>query len=197
MNYPLGSFGFGAAIRRVRLAYIQRTRGGTGVARAMGVKVGEGCRIYTRNFNGEPWLVTIGDRVTVTAGVSFITHDGATWLIRDDKGRRYRFAPIEVGNDVFIGLNSILLPGVKVGDRCIIGAGSVVTKSVPSGYVVAGVPARIVGLFDVYREKALATFASESDMRGATARQRIDAILHRDLAPEIPIPKHLEPAQIQ
>jgi acetyltransferase-like isoleucine patch superfamily enzyme len=187
MRNPLHFLGLGAFLERVRLTYIQHTRGSVAVARAMGVNIGEGCRIYTRNF-GDAWLVTIGNRVTVTAGVMFITHDGSTWLIRDEKGRRYRFAPIEVGDDVFIGVNAILLPGVRVGNRCIIAAGSVVTKSVPSGYVVAGVPARVVGRFDSYEAKVLATCASGASMCGATERERIDAIVHREPASEMPIP---------
>src|SRR5437899_2934962 len=96
---------------------IGQLRGGDHAARWLGVKVGQDCRIYSRHFGSEPWLVTIGSRVTVTWGVLFVTHDGSTWLIRDDRGRRYRYARIEVGDDVFIGLNSILLPGVRVGNR--------------------------------------------------------------------------------
>lgn len=153
-------------------------------ARALGVKVGQGCRIYTRNFGSEPWLIKIGNRVTITADVMFITHDGATWLVRDEKGRRFRFAPIEIGDDVFVGVRSIIMPGVRIGNRCVVGAGSVVNKSVPSGFVVAGVPARIVGRFEDYEEAALRTLISEKDMRGENEQDRINsAPLH--WAPEM------------
>jgi hypothetical protein len=47
--------------------------------RRLGVKVGEGSRIYTF-LSGEPWLVSIGNRVTVTPGMDFITHDASSWL---------------------------------------------------------------------------------------------------------------------
>jgi acetyltransferase-like isoleucine patch superfamily enzyme len=142
-------------------------------ARAMGVKVGQGCRIYTRNFGSEPWLITIGNRVTVATEVIFVTHDGATWLVRDEKGRRFRFSPVEIGDDVFVGVRSIIMPGVRIGNRCIVGAGSVVNKSVPSGFVVAGVPARIIGQFDDFEERALRTFISEAEMVGKNLKDRV------------------------
>ena len=155
----------------------------TYATRALGVTVGEGCRIYTYLFGTEPWLVTIGNRVTVTAGCEFITHDGSTWLLRDEKGRRYRYAPIEVGDDVFIGLKTLVLPGVRIGNRCIIGAGSVVNRSIPSGSIAAGVPARIIGSFDEYERRQLANLASQQDMRGATYRERVEAILDHTPTP--------------
>ncbi|MFZ4105144.1 acyltransferase [Flavobacterium sp.] len=53
-------------------------------------------------------------------------------------------APIEIGDDVFIGANSIILKGVKIGDRSVIGAGSVVTKNVPENQIWAGNPAKFI-----------------------------------------------------
>jgi acetyltransferase-like isoleucine patch superfamily enzyme len=163
----------------------KQLRGGVYATRRLGVKVGEGCRIYTHHFGTEPWLISIGDRVTVTAGVKFITHDGSTWLMRDEKGRRYRYARIEVGNDVFIGLDSILMPGVRIGSRVIVGAGSVVTKSVPDGCLVAGNPARLLGRYDEYRKRVLEQYACAADMKGKTYRERIDSVVERSLRPEL------------
>lgn len=162
-------------------------KGSTYAGRAQGVKIGEECRIYT-SFGNEPWLISIGDRVTVTSGVQFITHDGATWLLRDAKGRRYRYAPIEIGSDVFIGANSIILPGVRIGNRVIVAAGSVVSRSIPDNCVVAGVPARFVKTFDEYESRGLASFRSDADYRGKTRRQQIDTIVDQAMAPEIPVP---------
>lgn len=139
-------------------------KGGDGYARSIGVKVGNGCRIYTRQFGSEPFLVSIGNRVTVTSGVQFITHDGSTWLVRDEKGRRFRFSPISVGDDVFIGVNSIVLPGVKIGSRCVIGAGSVVTRSIPDDSVAVGVPAKVIGSYGAFKDKVLSTCISERDV---------------------------------
>ncbi|WP_350016677.1 acyltransferase [Rhodanobacter sp. IGA1.0] len=151
-------------MKKIILVLLARLRGGVWLARKLGVSVGEGCRIYTRQFGSEPFLVTIGKRVTVTSGVQFITHDGSTWLIRDVKGRRFRFAPISIGDDVFVGVNSIILPGVRIGSRCIIGAGSVVTRSVPEGSVAVGVPAKVIGTFDQFEAKALRFYVSERDV---------------------------------
>ena len=57
--------------------------------------------------------------------------------------------PIAIGNDVWIGVNAVILPGVTIGDHCIIGANAVVTKDVESGKIVAGVPAKVIGLRQV------------------------------------------------
>ena len=163
-------------------------KGSTYAARASGVKLGEGCRLYSSNFGGEPWLISIGDRVTVTSGVQFVTHDGATWLLRDEKGRRYRYAPIEIGSDVFIGASSIILPGVRIGNRVIVGAGSVVNRSIPDNCVVAGVPATFIRTFDEFERRGLEEFHSDADMKGETRRERVDSIVDETMAPEIPVP---------
>lgn len=93
------------------LAYFM-AKGSVAYARKKGVKVGENCRIYIKNWGSEPFLISIGDHVTVTSGVKFITHDGSTCLVKDEQGKRYqRFAPIQVGSHVFIGVNSIIMPG--------------------------------------------------------------------------------------
>jgi len=104
--------------------------------------------------SSEPELVTIGDRVTISSDVLFITHDGVGWLFRNDQDRRhYWLAPITIGSDVFVGARATLLPGVEVGDRCVVAAGAVVTKSVPAGSVVGGNPARIIGRYDELEAK--------------------------------------------
>ena len=136
------------------------------IARKIGVRFTsepgkERCRILSEPlgvFGSEPYLITIGERVEITAGVRFITHDGAAWCLRND----IRFAdldlfgPIKVGNNVFIGNNAIILPGVTIGDNVIIGAGAVVTKDIPSDSVAAGVPARVIKSLLDYAEKASA-----------------------------------------
>jgi hypothetical protein len=91
--------------------------------------------------------------VTVTSGVRFVTHDGGVWVFRDALPDIDVIAPIVVGNNVFIGINSVILPGVTIGDDCVIGAGSVVNRDVPRGTVAAGVPARALGPIERYREK--------------------------------------------
>lgn len=159
--------------------------GGSSAGRYRGVSIGSDCRIYTCSFGSEPWLIRIGNWVTVTRGVQLLTHDGPTCLATGEKGRRYHYAPIEIGDDVFIGIRAILMPGVRVGDRCVIGAGAVVTRSVPSGCIVAGSPARIVGRFADLMQSNLKNRPCAADMKGRTYRERIDSVLD-GFRPEIP-----------
>jgi maltose O-acetyltransferase len=64
-----------------------------------------------------------------------------------------KVANVYIGNKVFIGAGSVILPGVKIGDEVVIGAGSVVAKDVPSKSVVAGVPAKVICSLDDYLNK--------------------------------------------
>jgi Acetyltransferase (isoleucine patch superfamily) len=123
--------------------------------RQQGAKVGERCRIYITSLGSEPYLVSIGDETLISPGVSFITHDAGTWVFRTEHPLAGRFGRITIGTRVYIGLRSILLPGITIGDRAIVAAGSVVTKDVPAGTVVAGVPARVIGTVDEYMRKTL------------------------------------------
>lgn len=85
-------------------------------------------------------LITIGDNVTFAPRVHVLAHDASTKI---DLGYT-RIALTRIGNNVFIGAGSIIMPGVSIGDDSIVGAGSVVTKDVGQGMVVAGNPARFV-----------------------------------------------------
>lgn len=134
------------------------------IAKIEGVKVGKNCRIYTRSFGSEPWLIEIGNNVTLTSGVKILTHDGSTWLMRDHKGRRFLYRKTLIKNNVFIGVNSIIMPGVIIEDNVIIAAGSVITKSVPSGVIVGGNPAKIIGDYEAYKENALSNYISEFEI---------------------------------
>ncbi len=144
---------------------IFRLVGGVAHARYRGVTVGNNCRIYIRQFGTEPFLITIGNRVTITSGVQIITHDGSTALIRNDAGRRYlRYANVKIGDDVFIGINSIILPGITIGSRVVIGAGAVVTRDIPENSVAVGNPARVVGSFDSFKSRVTSSFINEREL---------------------------------
>ncbi|MET0862962.1 MAG: acyltransferase [Nakamurella sp.] len=164
---------------------LKRLRGQEYAARAMGVVIGDDCRILSDVVTTEPWLISIGDRVTVSSRVAFTTHDGTGWLFRDDRGRRYRYAPIKVGSDVFIGAGAIIMPGVEIGDRCVVGIGSVVTRSVPSGTVVAGNPARPISSYDSLYER-MRDWPSSNQLRGRSYRERVDSIAEQVSGPEPP-----------
>jgi carbonic anhydrase/acetyltransferase-like protein (isoleucine patch superfamily) len=156
------------ALSRVLTLLRFALRGGVYAARAQGVRIGEGCRIYISQFGSEPFLIQVGSRVTITSGVRLITHDGSTALVRDTAGRRFqRYGPISIGDDVFIGINSIVLPGVSIGSRVVVAAGSVVTKSIPDGVVVGGNPARVIASFDEYSDRVRRTAVHDSELDGA------------------------------
>jgi len=104
-------------------------------------------------FGSEPWLISLGDNAFITAGVQFITHDGGTLILRKEIPDLEWTAPISVGDDVYFGVRAVILPGVTIGNRCIIAAASVVTKDVPDNSVVGGVPARRISSVDEYMEK--------------------------------------------
>jgi len=148
-------------------------------ARHLGVRIGRNCRILCTPecFGSEPWLVTIGDDVTVAAGVRFLTHDGSGWLIKDENGRRFRYRPIQIGSRVFVGIGAVLLPGVVLGNRVIVGAGSVVTKSVPDGMLVAGNPARCVGEFADFEKQALAQWVTAEGRAGKGFQEWVNSVV--------------------
>lgn len=91
--------------------------------------------------------VTIGDNVLIGSGCLITDTDAhpIDWRDRrENQNEQTLCAPIVIGNDVFIGARCIILKGVTIGDRAVIGAGSVVSKDVPEDCVVAGNPARVV-----------------------------------------------------
>lgn len=119
------------------------------------MKIGNNCKILTSkwSFGSEPYLIEIGNNVEVTNGVRFITHDGGAWIFREKDPTLDIFGKIKIGNNVFIGLNTIILPNVEIGDNVVIGAGSIVTRDIPTNTVVCGIPARVITNVEDYYQK--------------------------------------------
>lgn len=123
------------------------------IIRKQGVEIGSGCEIYRDvYFGSEPYLIKIGNNVRLTSGVKFCTHDGGIWTLRKMKLAENAdiFGKIEIGNNVHIGWNTIIMPNVKIGNNCIIGCGAVVTKNIPDNSIAVGVPAKIIKTVDEY-----------------------------------------------
>ena len=110
--------------------------------------IGDNTVIYSPNYcvidQTRPWMIEIGNNVSITTGVTILTH-GYDWSVfkgmyGDVLGSAGR---VKIGDNVFIGMHSTILKGVTIGDNCVIGAGSVVTKDIPSNSVAVGNPCRV------------------------------------------------------
>lgn len=151
-------------------------------ARNLGMTVGENTRfVGSSQFGSEPFLISIGRDCLITDGVTFITHDGGIQVpfIRDGLpsldvyGRKSTFKSITIGDNCFIGIGAILLPGTEVGDNSIIGAGSIVRGKFEPGAVIAGNPARQVSTVEEYFAKNAEHVIEFTGSESADARRRI------------------------
>jgi acetyltransferase-like isoleucine patch superfamily enzyme len=143
-----------------------------------GLQIADDCRmIDVPNFGSEPFLVTIGKHVTISSRVSFITHDGGTWVFREQE--RYRdvikYGRIVIHDNCFIGYGCVIMPGVSIGPNSVVAVHSVVTKDVAPDTVVGGVPASVLMSTQEYAEKALAE--SPDYDRAAYRRDKVAELL--------------------
>jgi len=110
-----------------------------------GLKIGNNCYVNINFFVQASGRVTIGNDVLIGPGTYIIsenhTFGNLKKLIRNQDIEK---APVLIGNNVWIGVGVIILPGVTIGDGCVIAAGAVVTKSFPKNSVIGGVPAKII-----------------------------------------------------
>lgn len=126
--------------------------------RKKGVSIGDDVRFYSPANSivdiSAPWLLSIGNHVRITHGVIILTHDYSWSVMKKLDGSILGAqSPVKIGNNVFIGMNSVITRGVSIGDNVIIGAGSVVTKDCESNSVYAGNPAKKIMSIEEYREK--------------------------------------------
>lgn len=119
-------------------------------AKILGVKIGSDCRLINVSYGSEPYLISIGNNVSITCS-RLETHDGGIWVFRQQQPKIDRIKPIKIGDNVFIGYGCIIMPGVTIGDNVVVGAGSIVTKSIPSHHVFAGIPAKKIKTLDDYK----------------------------------------------
>lgn len=128
-------------------------------AKKNGVILGENVRITGKtDFGSEPYLIKIGNHVCIT-GANFINHDGAAWVIRGmrpDVKNLVGYGRIEIKDNVFIGKGTTILRGVTIGENTIVGACSLVNKSLEPNSVYGGVPAKRICSIEEFTEKFIA-----------------------------------------
>ena len=127
--------------------------------RSEGMRIGTGTKLFSKPSAvlidlTRPWLIDIGQNVQITIGVKILTH-GYDWSVLKGKyGEVLGSAgKVTIGDNCFIGMNTVILKGTTIGNNTIIGAGSVVTGGYPSDCVLAGNPAKVICSLDEYREK--------------------------------------------
>lgn len=96
-----------------------------------------------------PWLISIGDDVTISTNVTILAHDASTNIVKCGT----KLGRVSIGNNVFIGTGTTILCNVRIGDNVIIGARSLITCDLPANGVYAGVPAKRICSIEEYRDK--------------------------------------------
>lgn len=140
--------------RKIINLYRQNVWSPERLARYRGVSIGKNCNIQKVSFGSEPFLITIGDHVQITNGTKIFTHGGA-FILRKKYPDMDFFGKVVIKNNVYIGNNCLIMPGVTIGSNVLVAAGSVVTKSVPDNVVIAGNPAKVICGIDAFEKKML------------------------------------------
>ncbi len=107
-----------------------------------GLKIGKNFQLERNSFidSSFPWLIEIGDNVTIAPDVLVLSHDGSTKNLTGYT----KIGKVKIGDNVFIGSKSIILPNTKIGKNSVIAAGSIVVGDVPDNVVVGGQPAKVI-----------------------------------------------------
>lgn len=120
--------------------------------RRRGVKIGDNVELYNCEVDyGHGYLIEIGNNVTITHS-AILSHDAST-----KKFVGYsKIGKVKIGNNVFIGHGSVVLPDVTIGDNVVVGCNTVIRRDVPDNCVVSGNPAKIICSIDEFKEKHMA-----------------------------------------
>lgn len=113
------------------------------------VHIGRGVSLDPSHCN----LLTLGDDVVFAPNVIVLTHDAA--LRRREGVKLTKLAPVVIGSRVFIGANSVVLPGVSIGNDVVIAAGSIVRTDVPSNTLAGGNPAQPIMTLEEFEDRQI------------------------------------------
>ena len=136
--------------------------------RSIGVQIGEGTIFFNPMTvtiaEGEPFMLTIGKNCQITGGVSIVTHDygwAVTKAVYGDVLGSER--PVEIGDNVYIGMNATIIAGAKIGNNVIIGANSLVSKDIPDNCVAVGNPCRKIYSLEEYHKRRVSVQLEEAE----------------------------------
>ena len=122
--------------------------------RSKGIKIGDNCHIYTNAIDVDHgYLIEIGNNVTISHA-EIQAHDASTKKILGYS----KVGRVVIGDNVFVGTRAIILPGVRIGNNVVVGAGSVVSCDIPDNSICIGSPARVVDTYENFKKKNKALF---------------------------------------
>lgn len=119
------------------------------------VSVGAGTWIGPLTLLDGTGGLTIGDHCSISAGVQIYTHDTVKWALSDGQADPER-APVAIGDGCYIGSQTVISKGVRIGDHAVVGACSFVDRDIPAYTVAVGVPCRPIGKVSVGADGSVA-----------------------------------------
>lgn len=147
--------------------------------RKKGIKIGENMFITDGDLRTididltRPSLIEIGNNVRLNRNLTILSHDFAAYVLRN---KYHEFIPssgrVKIGDNVYFGRNCTIFKGVTIGDNCIIGFGSIVTKDIPENSVAIGTPAKVVCSLDDYYEKRKKLCIEEAFVYARSIKER-------------------------
>lgn len=179
--------------------------------RSKGIQIGDGTHIDADSCTIDitrPSLVTIGKNCFINRNFTLLTHDWTSFVFINSRRNFVNCSGrVVIGNNVSFGQNVFVLKGVEIGDNCFIGAGSIVTKNIPSNSIAVGAPCRVIMSLEDYYQRRL----MQSEVEALEYAKSITERFHRvptpsdfweefvwfvdgnkiDMFPEIPIKKQL------